>query len=305
LKDVFDFITSDNPNTKVEYQSGESLNYLPTKNFKVTINPDDVIKNGVVPADQKDKIAPAMEWKYTSNYVTKDNLAMLDILAHNDWKRPVYFAITVGSENLIGLQPYLYKEGFAYHLMPMKTDSASKDQDKTKYKRHGTTEGSNIHEIVSAIEAIDKKYDRESNKQNARHKWDRLWEVLGVVGLWVAAAVGVAGYSARMPFTSVWRDSSSTQLNPANTNERMEVKHEVSSISSGRNQETPPNPWSLREDRRLRRLVDPLVRCAGTPASREGGDKRRGHRPLPQTQDPSARRTQAAGEATACACAIS
>jgi len=104
---------------------------LPTKNFKITINPEDVIKNGVISADQKDKIAPEMEWKYTSNYVTKDNLAMLDILAHNNWKRPIYFAITVGSENLIGLQPYLYKEGFAYHLMPFKTDSASKDQDKT------------------------------------------------------------------------------------------------------------------------------------------------------------------------------
>ncbi|RKR82752.1 uncharacterized protein DUF2723 [Mucilaginibacter gracilis] len=131
LKDVFDFITSDDPNAKVEYQSGETLNYLPTKNFKITVNAADVIKNNVVPAAQQDKIAPVMEWKYTSNYVTKDNLAMLDILAHNNWKRPVYFAVTVGSENLIGLQPYLYKEGFAYHLMPLKVDSAAKDQDKT------------------------------------------------------------------------------------------------------------------------------------------------------------------------------
>lgn len=131
LKEVFDFITSDDSRAKVEYQSGESMNYLPTKNLKITINPDDVIKNGVVPADQKDKIAPAMEWKYTSNYVTKDNLAMLDILAHNNWKRPVYFAITVGNENMIGLNQYLYKEGFAYHLMPLKADTADKDKDKT------------------------------------------------------------------------------------------------------------------------------------------------------------------------------
>ncbi|EHQ30117.1 glycosyltransferase family 117 protein [Mucilaginibacter paludis] len=131
LKEVFDFITSDDSRAKVEYQSGETMNYLPTKNFKISINPDDVIKNGVVPADQRDKIAPVMDWKYTSNYVTKDNLAMLDILAHNNWKRPVYFAITVGNENMIGLQPYLYKEGFAYHLMPLKVDTAAKDQDKT------------------------------------------------------------------------------------------------------------------------------------------------------------------------------
>ncbi|WEA02428.1 DUF2723 domain-containing protein [Mucilaginibacter sp. SJ] len=128
IKEVFDFITSDDKATQVQYQSGEYGNYLPTKNLKVTINPDEVIANGVVKADQKDKLATAMEWKYTSNYVTKENLAMFDILAHNHWKRPICFTTTIGNENLIGLQPYLYKEGFTYHLIPFKPDTALHDQ---------------------------------------------------------------------------------------------------------------------------------------------------------------------------------
>jgi len=133
LKDVFDFITSDDSRAKVELQGGDSTNYLPTKNFKITVNPDEVVNTGTIAAAQKDNIAPAVEWKFTSNYVTKDQLAMLDILAHNNWKRPVYFAVTVGSENMIGLQQYLYKEGFAYRLLPLKVDTANKrDQlDKT------------------------------------------------------------------------------------------------------------------------------------------------------------------------------
>jgi hypothetical protein len=57
---------------------------------------------------------------------------MLDILAHNNWKRPIYFAVTVGNENMIGLQPYLYKEGFTYHLMPLKPDTSLKDQQLEK-----------------------------------------------------------------------------------------------------------------------------------------------------------------------------
>jgi hypothetical protein len=128
VKDIFDFVTSDDRNMQVQYQSGEYGNYLPTKNFKITINPDDVIKNGVVPADQKDRLATAMTWKYTSNYITKENLAMLDILAHNNWVRPICFTTTIGQENLIGLQPYLYKEGFTYHLIPFKPDTTTKDQ---------------------------------------------------------------------------------------------------------------------------------------------------------------------------------
>src|SRR6185503_8183904 len=132
VKDIFDFITSDDNRAKLQYQDGQMLNYLPTKNFKLTINPDELVKNGVVTPGQKDRIADKMEWKYTSNYITKDNLAMLDILAHNDWKRPICFTTTMGQEGLFGLQPYLYKEGFVYHLIPFKTNrDVANQQTKT------------------------------------------------------------------------------------------------------------------------------------------------------------------------------
>jgi hypothetical protein len=128
LKDVFDFISSDDPRTMLQYQSGENANYLPTKNLKMTINADTVLKYHVVPASDRAKLTDTIKFKYTSNYVMKDNLAMFDILAHNNWKRPICFTVTVGPENLIGLQPYLYKEGFTYHLIPFKVDTANKDQ---------------------------------------------------------------------------------------------------------------------------------------------------------------------------------
>ena len=128
LKDVFDFISSDDKRTQVQYQNGDFSNYMPTKNLKITINKDSVIKYGVVPDSDRAKLVDTMAWKYTSNYVMKDNLAMFDILAHNNWKRPICFTVTVGPENLIGLQPYLYKEGFAYHLIPYKIDTTVRDQ---------------------------------------------------------------------------------------------------------------------------------------------------------------------------------
>jgi len=130
VKEVFDFMLNDDTasNAKVQLQSGEYVNYLPTKNFKIDINPDEVIKNGVIPASQRSLLTDTMKWKYPSNFVTKDNLAFIDILAHNNWKRPICFTITVGQENMLGLQQYLYKEGFTYHLIPFKVDTASRDQ---------------------------------------------------------------------------------------------------------------------------------------------------------------------------------
>jgi hypothetical protein len=125
LKEVFDFMTSDDKSTMVEYNNGDVGNYLPTKNFKITINPNQVVQTGTVPAAEKDKIVPEMDWTFSGRYVTKDVLAMMDILSHNNWKRPIYFSVTVPNDNMIGLDKYLYNEGFAYRLMPLKPDTAS------------------------------------------------------------------------------------------------------------------------------------------------------------------------------------
>ncbi|MDR6944515.1 glycosyltransferase family 117 protein [Mucilaginibacter pocheonensis] len=128
LKDVFDFITSDDSRTKVQYQNGETMNYLPTKNFKMTVDPNQVVKNGVVTPGQKNMLTTTMEWKYPGNYMFKDNLAIMDVLAHNNWKRPVCFSLGFSPSSMGGLQSYMYKEGFIYHLIPFKADTSIENQ---------------------------------------------------------------------------------------------------------------------------------------------------------------------------------
>ena len=43
---------------------------------------------------------------------------VLDMLAHNNWERPIYFAITVGTDNFMGLEKYFQLEGLSYRLVP-------------------------------------------------------------------------------------------------------------------------------------------------------------------------------------------
>ncbi|MGF7082741.1 protein O-mannosyl-transferase family [Mucilaginibacter sp. UYCu711] len=131
LKDVFDFMLSDNKDAMAQYENGESVNYLPTKNLKITVNADQVIKTGTLPADKRDQIAPEVNFTYPGQFVTKDNLALLDILSHNNWKRPIYFTVTVPSESMIGLGKYMYNEGFTYHLLPLKPDTAAQPLEST------------------------------------------------------------------------------------------------------------------------------------------------------------------------------
>jgi hypothetical protein len=125
LKSILDVLLSDNDEDKVPLQNGTKENFIPTKNFKLTVNPQDVISSGTVPASQAADIVPAMTWTFNKGYVTKGTLAMFDILVHNNWKRPIYFASTVPSDQYNGLDNYLYNEGLALRLRPLKVDSAA------------------------------------------------------------------------------------------------------------------------------------------------------------------------------------
>ena len=127
LKNVFDVLTSDAESDKVPMQDGTKDNILPTKNFKLTIDPTQVIGTKTIDANKAADIIQSIEWTYNKDYVTKAELAMFDILAHNNWKRPIYFAVTVPEDHFIGLNKFLYNEGFAYRLLPLKPSTAPVD----------------------------------------------------------------------------------------------------------------------------------------------------------------------------------
>lgn len=127
IKQIVDLLLSDDPDDQIALSDGTKTNFIPTKKFKLTVNADDVIKNKVLPDSMRNQIVSSIDWTYNKGYVTKGTLAMLDILAHNNWKRPVYFASTVPSDQFIGLDKYLYSEGLANRLLPL--DPAKHGED--------------------------------------------------------------------------------------------------------------------------------------------------------------------------------
>jgi hypothetical protein len=118
IGDIFEFITSDNPEAKVQYQSGKYENFLPTKNFKLTVDPNQILQTNTLQTEDAGRMVPQLEWTFPGNYLTKGQLGIMDILVHNNWKRPIYFAFTVPSSNYMGLDKYLFNEGFALRLLP-------------------------------------------------------------------------------------------------------------------------------------------------------------------------------------------
>lgn len=123
LSELLSVLTSDNKDDKIEMRDGTFENFMPTRNLKLTVNPNQIIATKTVDAADKDKIASQLEWSFRKNHVLKSDLAMFDILVHNNWKRPVYFAASVSEDTYMGLDKYLYLEGYAYRLLPLKPSS--------------------------------------------------------------------------------------------------------------------------------------------------------------------------------------
>lgn len=74
-------------------------------------------------------------------YFDKKTLIVLDILANNNWERPIYFSTTLGdASEYLGLFQYMQQEGLAYRLLPAKIPGGERgwiDAD-VMYKRMKT-----------------------------------------------------------------------------------------------------------------------------------------------------------------------
>ncbi|GEP93502.1 Protein of unknown function [Chitinophaga terrae (ex Kim and Jung 2007)] len=114
LKEIMDFMGSDDPNNQASVGNGTE-NFLPTRQLYIPVNKEDVLKNGVVSPKDSARILSSVQFKITKNILFKNDLALLDIIATNNWKRPIYFT----SPSDLGLNDYLQTDGLAYHLVPL------------------------------------------------------------------------------------------------------------------------------------------------------------------------------------------
>lgn len=118
LKRIMQFIASEDERDKVAYQSGESENYLPTKNFFLDVDTNKVKAMNMLSPDDYGQMVPRMQWSIDNNNLMKNDLLTLDIVANNIMERPIYFAVSVAPEAYMGLEKYFQLEGLTYRVVP-------------------------------------------------------------------------------------------------------------------------------------------------------------------------------------------
>ncbi len=122
LKKALEFVKDENPRTKLE--QADNAAYIPSKKLYMVVDKEAVIRNKAVDPQDYDKIVDTLKIDFSDkHYITKDELMVLDMIANNNWERPIYFAITIGRDKYLNLQDYFQLEGLAYRLVPIKTPS--------------------------------------------------------------------------------------------------------------------------------------------------------------------------------------
>ena len=82
------------------------------------------------------------------NYLGKQEIFILNMLANNHWERPMYYAVTVGRDSYMGLDQYFQLEGMAYRIMPVHCGRSNTeimyDNMMNKFK-YGNAKGKDIY----------------------------------------------------------------------------------------------------------------------------------------------------------------
>ncbi len=113
LKDGIRFLASDDP----RFEDGQY--FIPAKKFIIPVD-SSTMPEGVITGVIEDYVVDEVRFKITEGVVYKNSIAQMDMLATNNWERPIYFSNTVSNDNFLGLEESFVQEGLAYRVAPIK-----------------------------------------------------------------------------------------------------------------------------------------------------------------------------------------
>ncbi|MEP7257573.1 MAG: hypothetical protein ABI687_04280 [Flavitalea sp.] len=126
-----DVVASEDDKNKVAMQSGEQANVVPVKKVTIPVDIEAVKKS--MKFNAGDSILSELKIDITRNYIQKNDLAVLALIAANKWKRPIYFTSTQELKAL-GLEKYVRMEGLSYRLVPVENNGTPVPETELAYK---------------------------------------------------------------------------------------------------------------------------------------------------------------------------
>ncbi len=194
IKDFINWVSADDPRNKYKVilrkmgadvemypKSTQEMIFYPTNKIRVKVNKENALKRGLVKEKDSASIVPYIDIDLPKTGMYKNQLIMLDILANNDWERPIYFTGgSYDSSEYLWMKDYLQLEGLVYKLVPIKTP-----KNKNNPYLMGRIDSDIMYDIVKKWEwgnsnSPDIYHDPETRKNSISYRSNmaRLAEVL-------------------------------------------------------------------------------------------------------------------------------
>ncbi len=122
IKTWLNWVASDDPRTKEELRNGQSVSTFPSKNIRIPVDKESVMKNNIVAVKDSDLVVPYIDIELKGDILYKNRLIMLDVIANNNWERPIYFTGgSFGDDDYLWMKDFLQLDGVCYKLVPINT----------------------------------------------------------------------------------------------------------------------------------------------------------------------------------------
>jgi hypothetical protein len=192
IKEIIDFVLSTDEKTKIK-TALEVYDYIPTRDIYFKIDQDKIKKEF---DDDMFLVDSSFNIHLTKNYLDVSGFCVLDIIASNNFERPIYFALTVGDDEYSLYKNYLCNEAFGLKISPIKYKNSDKTEfakvyvnvlydklfnqlkfDKNNYKSLGIFQKRVISNYRRMFSGLASQYIVENNMEKAQVVLDRCMEL--------------------------------------------------------------------------------------------------------------------------------
>ncbi|MDR0430562.1 MAG: DUF2723 domain-containing protein [Tannerellaceae bacterium] len=119
---ALNFVKSNDPRYKKVAGYNQDLDYIPTNKLTFKVDSAAVVGNGALDERYRPHMLKEMMINLENkSTLGKQELMILEMLNSNQWKRPMYYAITVSPDQFVNLDGFFQQTGMAYQIVPLNT----------------------------------------------------------------------------------------------------------------------------------------------------------------------------------------
>ena len=105
----------------------DRTNIVPSKVFTLSVDREGVLAKGIIPKGMDSLVVDQMVIRLKGTTLEKKDLAFLDVLATNNWERPIYLNNTSLAQLNLEMRDYVVQEGNAYRVLPVRNNRRDRE----------------------------------------------------------------------------------------------------------------------------------------------------------------------------------